>query len=399
MKKIIFIIVTIILVSFCHAFANAPYFELSAEAEKEAQTEVKLEGWLEKFQNLKKVWEDKYGTTFSVLINSQSQAPVHSKVHQGKWSPAWYYNAGLEQRLWKGASGIFEIEGGHNLGIDKRLPSFSILNYNAWEVSYLYVSRLYLEQNLLQDKLYLAAGRSSLYDWFDDNAAAADSDTQFQAGPLNNNPTIPFPLKGLFALAKAHPADWFYFQVGAADAGGVPTRVGVSNCFEGTLFIAETGFSPKIGGLAGNYRFIFHLDHERLERIDELGSKIDNPGFALSFDQQITKRITLFLRYGFADRQVNDIEHFWSVGGQISEPIPGRKDDVFGVGVAQSIVGELYRIANESGRAETLYEAYYNINLHPFVKLIPNIEVVTHPLAEKHSGTYVITGCRLVIIF
>ena len=399
MKKHVLIIMTLLLMNSCLAFAAEPYFQLSAEAEKEAETEVKLKGWLEKFQNLRKSWEDKYGTTFSVLINSQSQTPVHSKVHEGKWSPAWYYNVGLQQRLWKGASGIFEIEGGHNLGIDKRLPSFSILNYNAWEVSYLYVSRLYLEQNIFQDKLYLAAGRVILYDWFDDNAVAAISDTQFQAGPLNNNPTIPFPLKGLGAVAEVKPADWVYFQVGAADAEAVPTRVGVSNCFEGTLFIAETGLSPKIGGLQGNYRFIFHLDHEGLERIDGLARKVDNPGFALSFDQQITKRITLFLRYGFADRQVCDIEHFWSVGGQITELIPGRKDDVFGVGVAQSIVGEPSRITNESGRAETLYEVYYNISLHPFVKLIPNIEVVTHPLAEKENGTYVITGCRLVIIF
>ncbi len=398
MKKI-FILATAACLSFHLAFAAEIPFQLSVESEKEAETELELKGWPGKLQNFRKEWEDKYGTTFAVIINSQSQVATHSKIHQGKWSPAWYYNIGLEQKLWKGGLAAFEIEGGHNLGIDKRLPNFSILNYNAWEISYLYVSELYLQQNFFADKLYLAAGRLDLSNWFDYNEVAALNDTQFQAGALVNNLTVPFPSKGLGAMAGIKPLDWFYFQVGASDAEAASTRVGLTNCFQGTLFISEIGFSPQIGKLKGNYRFLFHLAHEGLERIDEAGRKINSRGFGISFDQQVTGRITLFLRYGFADKVVREIEHFWSVGGQLSEPIPGRKDDVFGIGVAQSIAGKDYRIANESGSAETLYEVYYNISLHPFVKFIPNMEVVTHPQAEKHSGTYLVAGARLVIIF
>jgi len=399
MKRISIFTIAAVL-SFHLAFAAETPFQLSDQAKKEAETGLKAKGWLEKFEKTRKEWEDKYGTIFEVVINSQSQVALRSKRNSGHSRSAWYYNIGLEQRLWKGASAVFEIQGGHNKGIDKLLPTFSAFNDNAWEPDYLYVNELYLQQNLFQEKVYLVAGRMDLSDWFDINEVANTSDTQFESSALTNSLNIPFPQKGLGAVAGIKPVDWFYFQVGASDAEAVSTRVGLNNCFRGTLFMSEIGFSPQLGKLKGNYRFLFHLTHDSLvERIDEQGRKVDSCGFGLSFDQQVTERITLFMRYGLADRKVSDIEHSWSAGGQITEPIKGRKDDCLGIGVAQSIVGEDYYIANDSEAAETMYEVYYNLSLHPFVKFIPNLQVVTHPQAERHAGTDIVGGVRLVIIF
>ena len=39
-----------------------------------------------------------------------------------------------------------------------------------------------------------------------------------------------------------------------------------------------------------------------MEHIDGSGEKDQDYGYALSFDQQVTKRVTLFCRYGFAIR-------------------------------------------------------------------------------------------------
>ena len=136
-----------------------------------------------------------------------------------------------------------------------------------------------------------------------------------------------------------------------------------------------------------------------MEHIDGSGEKDQDYGYALSFDQQVTKRVTLFCRYGFADKEIRDIQHFWSIGGQVSEPFAGRKDDVFGVGMAQSILGKDYRQANESASAETIYEIYYNFSWHPFVKVIPNIQIMTHPEANKDMPCSVVIGSRLLVIF
>lgn len=245
----------------------------------------------------------------------------------------------------------------------------------------------------------MAAGRLDLSDWFDNNEAASSGDMQFLSSALVGNLTLPFPQKGLGAIAGFKPVDWFYFQAGASDAKSVSTRVGLNNAFRGAFFISEFGFSPKIRGFRGNYRFIVNSDREKLERVDDTGDKGEDYGYALSFDQQIAKHITLFCRYGFADRRVRDIQHFWSVGGQVSEPIPGCQDDVFGIGIAQSILGRDYRQACEKASAETMYEIYYNFSLHPFVKIIPNIQIATHPDAERDSSCNVVAGSRLVILF
>ncbi len=395
----IFIIAMALLFCSCAAFADEPLKQLSEEALKEAEAEAKPSPWMVSFGKARKDLEDKYGTTFEVLFNSQYQLITRAKRDTGNSRAAGYYNIELDQRLWKDALAVFKIEGGHNKGIDKFLPTFSVFNGNAGEISYLYVPEFYLTQKIFEDKIFLVAGRMDLSDWFDLNEVANSSDTQFQSSALANSLAIPFPQKGLGATVEIKPVDWFYFQTGASDAEASATRVGLSNCFAGTLFLAEVGFSPKIRSLQGNYRFIYDLTHEGLQRIDGLGRKVDSSGFGLSFDQEVTKRITLFLRYGFADPRVRDIEYFWSCGGQITEPFPGRKDDVLGIGLAQSIVGRDYRLANASGRAETIYEVYYKISLHPFVKFIPSFQAVIHPLAQINSGTDLVGGARLVIIF
>jgi carbohydrate-selective porin OprB len=140
-------------------------------------------------------------------------------------------------------------------------------------------------------------------------------------------------------------------------------------------------------------------DRVKLGRIDGSGNKNEDYAYALSFDQQVTKHITLFCRYGFADKEVRNIQHFWSCGGQLSEPIPGRKNDVFGFGLAQSIFGDDYRQVNAKASAETMYEIYYNFSAYPFVKIIPNIQAVTHPNGDKKSSYDVVVGTRLVVAF
>jgi len=392
-KATIFITVLFL---FSPVYAKETSTELSQDLEN---SEGKGNPQLEKILKERNDFAEKYGTTFAFLVNSQIQSILYSKRNEGNTRASWYYNLAVEQRLWKDAFAHFELQGGHNKGIDKILPSFSSFNDNSGEISYAYVNKLYLNQDFLDKKLSLAAGKMDLSDWFDNNVVANSADTQFLSSSLVDNLAIPFPERGLGAMTAFNPVDWFYFQIGASDANAVSTRVGLNHALKGIFLISELGLSPKINGLQGNYRFIVHSDIDELERIDGSGEKEQDYGYAISFDQQVTKHITLFCRYGFADRKVQDIQHFWSIGGQISEPVSGRKDDVLGAGMAQSILGKDFREANESSSAETIYEIYYNYSLHPFVKLIPNIQVMTHPEAEKDISCSVVIGTRLVVIF
>ena len=394
-----FILAVIITLLFSTAQAKETSMELSEESDREAETEARPKSLVEKILKEKKDLKDKYGTSIAFVINSQVQSALYAKTNKGKSRAAWYYNMALEQKLWNEACAHLEVEGGHNKGIDKFLPTFSVFNSKAGEPAYFYVNKLYLGQGLFQKKGLLTAGRLDLSDWFDANKAASSGDKQFLSASLVNNLIIPFPQRGLGAMARFKPADWFYFQAGAADAKAVSTRVGLDNSFRGTFFISEFGFSPRIKGLQGNYRFIINSDRVKLARINGSGNKNEDYGYALSFDQQVTERITLFCRYGFADKEVRSIQNFWSCGGQVSEPIPGRKNDLIGIGMAQSIFGSDYRQAGAKASAETMYEIYYNFKACPFVKIIPNIQVVTHPGGDKKSSCDVVIGTRLVAAF
>ena len=356
---------------------------------------------LEKYR--KKV-SGQYGTDFAFIFNFAQQAILKSQHNQGKSRGVWYWNLEIEQDLWKGADLFVEFEVDRGKGVDKFLPTYSIYNDNSGEDAWFYLPALYLEQRLLGDKLFLAAGKLDMSYWFDCNEAANSADTQFFSSSLVNSLTIPFPANGIGALATFSPDEWVYLQFGAATARASYTRVGLSDAFNSAFFIAEAGLAPRFFSLPGNYRFIFHSNHEKLgyvDSADEEETKKNDFGWALGFDQAITRQVTLFARYGAADPKVRDIEHFWSCGAQVVEPIPGRKFDLLAFGVAQSIMGDEYLRANgeDAARAETMYEIYYSLGFNNAVSLTPDIQIVTNPNADKTAETEIVFGLRFLLSF
>jgi carbohydrate-selective porin OprB len=373
-----------------------------------AQEEIKSKAssqktWFNNFNESRENFAEKYGTRFAFLFNYTQQAILKSSNDNGKSGACWYWNLEIEQNLWQGAALFAEFEVDRGKGVDKFLPTFSFFNDNSDVDANLYLPALYIEQNLISDKLLMAAGKLDLSYWFDYNDVANSADTQFFSSALVNSVTLPFPSNGIGAMAAFKPYEWMYFQAGAATAKAEDTKVGLSDAFNSVFFINELGFSPKLfGALKGNYRFILNVNHEKLDYIysDENETKKNDLSWALSFDQAVTENITLFLRYGQADPKVRDIEYSWSCGGQITEPIPGRKFDCLGVGVAQSIMGKDYREANEgSTSSETMYEVYYSYSLNPVITLTPNIQIVANPNADKTADTEFVCGLRFLLDF
>jgi high affinity Mn2+ porin len=357
----------------------------------------------ESFIRYREEFAKKYGTEFAFLINYQQQEILYSKHNTGNSRMLWYWNLEVNQRLWKGAALTFELEVDKNKGVDKFIPTFSLFNTNTGDNAGLYVPRLELTQSLYADKISITAGKLDLSDWFDCNELANSGDMQFVSDALVNNLAIPFPSKGLGVMAGFKPNDRFYFQAGASTARAAYTKTGLSDGFNSTFFINEFGFTPQFRNLKGNYRFIFYLNHRKFNLIDdEEAEKRQQSGFAVSFDQEVIKdKLGLFLRYGFADRRVYEIENFWSCGFQISEPLAGRKYDFIGFGVAQSLTGENYRTFNEPGVAhcETMYELYYSYYINNAFILTPNLQVVVDPYADKTADCAVVCGLRGIVSF
>jgi len=385
----------------CPSYAAPTPLEISDQEEEKSEISPE-KTWFKSFNDSRENFAEKYGTRFAFLFNYTQQTILDSSNDLGKSQGVGYWNFEVAQRLWKGGELFSEFEMDRGRGVDKFLPTFSVFNENSGNDANLYIPALYIEQKIIGDKLFLAAGKLDLSYWFDCNDVANSADTQFFSSALVNSLTLPFPSKGIGAMASFKPYEWMYFQAGAATARANYTKTGLSDAFNSAFFINELGLSPKLfGALKGNYRFIFNINHEKLDFINSDETKTNSLSWALSFDQAVAENITLFLRYGFADQKVRDIEYFWSCGGQITEPIPGRKQDILAAGVAQSIVGGDYREANgeDTARSETIYEVYYSYNLNPAVSLTPNIQIVAHPNADKTADTEVVCGLRFLLSF
>lgn len=345
---------------------------------------------------------EKYGTDFAFLINTQYQKILQSEEFEGKGKWAEYHGLSIRQKLpLQDFYLISNIAGGSGKGIDKFTPVFSIFNDAAGEPCNIYVSKFYFEKGFNDNKIIADIGKLDLSSWFDANQAAFSSDEQFLSSALSNNRLIPFPQKGFGARLFIKPNELFYFQTGMANANAVKTKIGLSDAFSGAYFlIGEFGISVKIKDRAGNYRFIFFGDIEELNKLNGEGTQQNDFGFALSFDQDITKKIKLFLRYGNANKNVSIISNFLSAGAQFEGIIPGRKNDLWGIGMARSFISSDYRDAEGPGigNAETMYETYYNIKLHPFFSIIPNLQYVTYPLGQKDIKDEFAIGIRFVLL-
>jgi porin len=132
-------------------------------------------------------------------------------------------------------------------------------------------------------------------------------------------------------------------------------------------------------------------------------------GYYLNLDQLVWKEtdnpkdaqgLGMFMRYGYAPGDVNRLEHFWSVGAQYAGLIPTRDKDVLGFGVGQGILSRQFRSQmNSRADRETVYEAYYAIEITPWMHLTPDIQIITNPGGTKDARDSIVGTVRVRIIF
>ena len=250
------------------------------------------------------------------------------------------------------------------------------------------VDELFWKQKLEDGKLIVIAGKVDMSYHFDTNRVANNQFDQFNALALTNNASIPFPAYGGFGgLLRANIGDNAYLMVGMGDSSGsnaVAPWVTVDN--NSWYQCLEFGLTVDLGGLGkGTYRITPW--HNRL-----LGA--DGWGLGLSFDQELGKDGLIgFFRFGIGDQDVTPTKTFVSGGLALDGPF-GREHDTVAIGVSWSDPSSGVGV-----RAETLIEAYYQIQLSPSVYLSPGVQVVLNPAATRAIDSSVVAGVRLTLRF
>jgi hypothetical protein len=356
-------------------------------------------GWYGDWLKMKQGLAEKTGTTFDLCIHYQAQA-VLAGPGKGAARNTFWWHLNIEQRLWTDGRLIVSTRGGSGDGLANVLPTRLTTNWESFEPDPIYVSRVFLEQKLLNRRLTIYLGKIGIGDFFDTNAAG---DWDFLSYSMARNAIAPMPWHVLGVVAKYDVNDWLYVQAGVADANGSPTETGFNTAFHGnraTFSMAEVGVQPKLGGRPGTYRLILWHDTRPVAREDGGGSKRGDTGFGLSFDQEIADKTVAFLRYGHDSPEYRDAEHFWSVGLKRIGPVPGRPDDVLGVGFAQEIMSKDWRRAGpHRASSESLFETYYSIKLAPWCSVVPDIQVILNPNADSRSSTAVVVGVNVKFSF
>ena len=269
------------------------------------------------------------------------------------------------------------------------------------------VTEVYYEQALLDETLRIRVGKLDLGGGFecqgcpvsfDGSAYANDETAQFLNGGLVNNPTIPFPDKGLGIVLYYNPIQWWYFGAGVADAAAVASESGFHTAFHDDndyFSIYETGITPQLnssnGPLQGAYRIGIWNDPQPKGNSDAAKMRKHDVGYYLSFDQMLAKEnddpedgqgIGVFTRYGYADGLRNDITNFFSFGFQCQGLFDGRDDDVLGVGFAQGCISNAAD-TTYAATHERVIEVYYNILVTPWLSISPSLQYVGNPKADE----------------
>ncbi len=290
------------------------------------------------------------------------------------------------------------------------------------------IQKWWWRQRLFDDRLEFRLGKLYTGDVVECVNFAGNPIGKFLNQGLFKNTTVPATI-GLGAFAKAWPADWLYVSGLVVDAESdldINRRGtgGFDSTFHGParfLAYGEFGILPAElpgaeGMWPGHYRFGVWFDpRPKSIFFNDLGGRraeqFDNSdvGFYMNLDQVVWKEnqnpldnqgLGLFFRYGCAHRHVNQISHYWAVGGEYTGLFPSRDLDTLGFAVTQSILSSQHRrYINELDDRETVYELYYAYKLTPWCTISPDIQVITNPGGEKGARDALVGGVRITISF
>ena len=155
---------------------------------------------------------------------------------------------------------------------------------------------------------------------------------------------------------------------------------------------------------------------------DEFGeTRSGTGGMYLLAEASIGEALGVFFRYGRADASFNQYSQFYAAGMNYKGLVPGREEDVLGLGFVQTRLssewlnamvptkempdimpmdGELGRGFDENGEpifysAETAIEATYSSQVLDWLVVQPTVQFVLQPSMEINNGNALVLGVRL----
>jgi porin len=223
------------------------------------------------------------------------------------------------------------------------------------------------------------------------NSAAGFSPT------IQGFPSYPDPAASVNAVVR--PGRWLELGAGLYDGA---TQVGchgrTGNRGPGTLWGAPDALF-LIGEARTRFRWAGRTTRLAVGAWRHTGrfagpgetSRTGTSGFHAVLDQELLRlhagrsgTLGLFAQLGTADGEVAAVDRHLALGLAATGLLPGRPDDVAGLLVSTVRLGSI-------GRHEHVIEAFYGLQLHPRVRLKPDLQFIAAPAGGAGRDTLVAT--------
>lgn len=235
------------------------------------------------------------------------------------------------------------------------------------------------------------------------------------AGPYNSAGPSTYPLATLGFRFKADLSENAYFQAGIYDAA--PTDTAFDKVIEAKLpsndevfLVSEFGMINNEPGEAGYYKAGLGLWYYRMNTtgfetaagtpiLDE--AKPGTGGVYVLAEMSIGEKLGIFFKHGRGRAEYNQYAQFYAAGLNYTGLIPGREEDVLGLGLVHTRQSSAYLEANnnEFFVAETSFEITYATNLTDWLTVQPDFQYIQQPNMDTNLANTMVMGVRVSAAF
>lgn len=306
---------------------------------------------------------------------------------------------------WTGGSLHFSLLGTHGKGPNAYVgDAQATSNLQAPATARLYEA--WFQQSVLDDSVSFRIGMYDLNTEYNvTESALVFLNSSFGVGyelsqsPANGShgPSI-YPVPSVGGRVMVNSGKNAYVLLGVFD--GVPgdpnnsysTRVKFDKT-DGLFLPAEVGFlwgreensaiAPGKWSL-GAWSYTQAVDTIQPQEASGTVEKAVSHGFYTSLEQTLSKKLSAFVRYGMASKDVNNIASNLAAGIVLNKVLPIWDNDQLGLGVTSVFAGSDYLNNQESNAtpsdgAETAFELLYRFELIPGLALQPDFQYVVNP--------------------
>lgn len=260
------------------------------------------------------------------------------------------------------------------------------------------LAEVWYEQRLLDDRLRVKVGKVDANTEF----AVAENALEFLNSSMGFTPTVfllpTYPDPAMSVNIFFQPLDSLILGLGVYDGSlqrGVRTGArgprSVLSSRGAYFLIGEVGlqWGDERNASAWPGRLALGAWHHT-GRIDRWtgGTQPGTTGLYAVLDQTIWRAgpaeedatAGLFMQYGYAEARVSEIEHHAGGGLVWTGIVPGRPDDVIGLGASWARLSEQAGFVRGS---ETAIELFYQARLTPWLVVQPDLQFIRHPGGER----------------